>query len=871
MSNDDEKGTVCSTFQLYGDRMPLWIWIVWIPQLLTALVRREAAKVRSIMLHLATVYPQALYYTLRAFLLEKREIPPDEAGTGSGAEEKAAGGAADKPAGGAAEAPDKPAADKPAAAPDKPAASTSTPPDSASDASAPKPRQNSVKYAEELVAYLRRAHPALASEVERMLEELIVRFKPQPEEELESAVHALAGKCQQLPVNADAAAVPSSLSQTLTRVCRKFFSRATSSKSERHARFVEAYKEPFQRDLLPVLPVGPLVEPGGSSGSTPPPAVETRPAAPNPSFPSTLAGVTRRLRAWKRFLRRRGRRLPSSTRMSRCSRYLSEFQSHLIEVPGAYLSTGDREPKPKLHAKAHRFAQRVEVLHRHGFSQRRVGIIGSDGRSYHFLVQFAIPHLTRSDERAAQLRAILNRFLHKGVEARRRCLSFAIDAVVPVTPRVRLVRDDPTRVSLEDVYAEWLALGAAGRTGGRRGEAGPAGGRGESPPRGLGSPGARAGPAALDARALDALPRSPTTARPRTPPGLEIRNSLGRNALGGDAALLGPDASDAEPDVDDAVDLFRRLQLKYRAQALADGATPEELSSDAAAKRFKLRAYREVCRGVPAGLLRDRMRRCAASADELWHMRTTMARQVGLSSFLCHLLSIGGIAPHRLLIGLDGSVSMAEARPSYNHNGRSHTGEMVPFRLTRCMQRALGDFHVCGTLAASIGAAALCVQERRDILQDYLALYMRDDLLSWHASKTPARSEAAERRLERQLRERVARNVHTALSHLQMMAPRVDLPASGGAPSAHPGADARRASFAAVRQARLAAQRELSGGVGFESSVPGAVGGRDGGAFGAASALGASKATDKSVFALISTATDEQCVSQMAPTWSSWL
>ena len=75
MSNDDENGTIRETFQNYGDRMPLWIWCVWIPQLLTALIRDEASKVRSILLHISTVYPQALYYTLRAFLLEKRELP----------------------------------------------------------------------------------------------------------------------------------------------------------------------------------------------------------------------------------------------------------------------------------------------------------------------------------------------------------------------------------------------------------------------------------------------------------------------------------------------------------------------------------------------------------------------------------------------------------------------------------------------------------------------------------------------------------------------------------------------------------------------------------------------------------------------------
>lgn len=45
-----------------------------------------------------------------------------------------------------------------------------------------------------------------------------------------------------------------------------------------------------------------------------------------------------------------------------------------------------------------------KVHHNHGFSHRRIGLRGSNGRVYHFLVQYSISHITRSDERMMQVK-----------------------------------------------------------------------------------------------------------------------------------------------------------------------------------------------------------------------------------------------------------------------------------------------------------------------------------------------------------------------------------------------------------------------------------------------------------------------------------
>ena len=74
VSNDDDKGTIGQTFHAFFAAVPTWVWIPWIPQLLTSLTRAEAPHTYRVLHRLARRHPQALYYTLRAFWLEQRDL-----------------------------------------------------------------------------------------------------------------------------------------------------------------------------------------------------------------------------------------------------------------------------------------------------------------------------------------------------------------------------------------------------------------------------------------------------------------------------------------------------------------------------------------------------------------------------------------------------------------------------------------------------------------------------------------------------------------------------------------------------------------------------------------------------------------------------
>lgn len=58
LSFDNQNGTVGKAFDKYGEHLPHWFWLSWIPQLLLSLQRPEAQNCRAILLKLANVFPQ---------------------------------------------------------------------------------------------------------------------------------------------------------------------------------------------------------------------------------------------------------------------------------------------------------------------------------------------------------------------------------------------------------------------------------------------------------------------------------------------------------------------------------------------------------------------------------------------------------------------------------------------------------------------------------------------------------------------------------------------------------------------------------------------------------------------------------------------
>lgn len=471
-------GVLCQTIESRGTKLPPWVWLPWIPQLLTGLCRPEGRAIKNILAKVVKAYPQAVYYSLRAFYLERRDVERSKGLTASPSQQQ----------------------------------------------------MPSVTYAEEMMSTLRRSHASLWSSLEAILEELIVKFRPSYEEELLATISALLERAeahaekQALPDQTrmeDEDAMVASWSKTLSRIAAKFFrstdSTATPSRRDERvkktAEFKRKYKDDFESDFKVNASEGP--ESPGAADSA-------------PQF--RLGEYITRLQKWKAKLEAQVACTPRFLPLIESSNSLAMFAaeapdlwpgacdtkylspggdstqddeeeaarhqsttsssaaiarkaainaavaaaaaaaregiggeygggSAAIEIPGQYSpnssATADIKPCPELHAKLQRFEPNVEIIRRNDQLVRRVGMVGSDGRVYWFLLQFAIPYWTRSDERTAQTNFILDKFLRQNHVAARNFLSVQPSAAIPVAQRLRMSLDSESRVALDGVFRSY--------------------------------------------------------------------------------------------------------------------------------------------------------------------------------------------------------------------------------------------------------------------------------------------------------------------------------------------------------------------------------------------------------------------------------
>ncbi len=191
---DDDNERLAKTFEKFNENLPLWIWINWIPQLLGSLARPEAPQAKSILLKLANTHPQALFYSLRAFMLEKRDHQHPTA-TELAAMDTSESAASKTKARSQGKVVTK-----------SPELSTSvgdaTPMEEEKPSSnaAPKgsPQAIALQYAEEVMASLRNTQPLLATDMEAMVKEISTCLQPEPEELLLTVLQAILNQCYEV-------------------------------------------------------------------------------------------------------------------------------------------------------------------------------------------------------------------------------------------------------------------------------------------------------------------------------------------------------------------------------------------------------------------------------------------------------------------------------------------------------------------------------------------------------------------------------------------------------------------------------------------------------------------------------------------------
>lgn len=432
---------LCRTFETRTAGVPSWVWLPWIPQLLTSLCRVEAKAMKSILVGILKDHPQALYYSLRSFYLERRDI------------ERSSG--------------------------------HKTEPSNDEDL------LTSSRLAEEFMSNLRKTHPVLWCKLEYILEDLIVRFRPSYEAELLNSVVDLLSKAIKTAAQMEACR------KTLHMLGTKFFNftkerlESSSSRAMFHAKYASLFKSDFLDEAVsldgdhilaklhkwktmlergisrvPKLTNLQEVSPSLSWFSAQPPdlwagACESNSLTASNAQHDAYSTLDNALYRAKRSSALAATKASSQAVL--CTANAEGLSGHsgggaaAVEIPGQYAPTSsnaiDSRPFPELHAKLARFHQSVKLTDSSTKQYvQEITMIGSDGKSYSFLLQLAIPYWIRTDERSAQVNYVIRKTLRRDFRACRRCLTTRPGVVIPIAQRMRMSAIQSSHDSLDAVF-----------------------------------------------------------------------------------------------------------------------------------------------------------------------------------------------------------------------------------------------------------------------------------------------------------------------------------------------------------------------------------------------------------------------------------
>ncbi|KAG6397579.1 hypothetical protein SASPL_143748 [Salvia splendens] len=698
LSFDTPNEPVGRAFDKFLDQIPHWVWLSWIPQLLLSLQRSEAPHCKLVLLKVATIYPQALYYWLRTYLLERRDVANKSeygriamaqrmqqsvSGVGTTGSIGLADGSARVQGGSAIVSENQPAGsigshdgnssqgqegERSATAEGVMASGNDQ---SLHQSTSNNEGQNALRRngamglvasaasafdaAKDIMETLRSKHNNLASELEILLTEIGSRFVTLPEERLLAVVNALLHRCYKYPT-ATTAEVPQSLKKELSGVCRACFSADAVNK---HVEFVREYKQDFERDLDP------------DSTAT---------------FPATLADLTERLKHWKNILQSNVEdRFPAVLKLEDESRVLRDFYVVDVEVPGQYFADqigNEKEVAPDHTVKLDRVGPDIPIVRRHGSSFRRLTLIGSDGSQRHFIVQTSLTPNARSDERILQLFRLMNRMFDKHKESRRRHICIHTPIIIPVWSQVRMVEDDLMNSTFLEVY----------------------------------------------------------------------ENHCARN--------------DRESDL--PITYFKE-QLN---QAICGQISPEAVVD------LRLQAYNDITKNIVSeSIFSQYMYKTLLNGNHTWAFKKQFAVQLALSSFMSYMLQIGGRSPNKILFAKNtGKIFQTDFHPAYDAHGMIEFNEPVPFRLTRNLQAFFSHFGVEGLIVSAMCAAAQAVvsPKQSQHLWHHLAMFFRDELISWSWRRPPGMPMApvgGGSLNNVDLKQKVATNVEHVIGRINSIAP----------------------------------------------------------------------------------------------------
>ena len=488
---ESPDGVLCHTFDARTIGLPSWIWLPWLSQLLTCLCRVEGESVKDILSDIVTSHPQSVYFMLRAFYLERRDTERVKDSSSSGAT-----GSSSKESN-----------------PQSPSVRHAEELMSTLRRAHPTLWSSLEVVLEELIVRFR---PSLEEELLATISALKERVESQLEqemlnggEEVPSAVASFQKTLNRVSIKffqSHSSGSESSSKDERSKKAARFRRRYKSTferdfrttapskgsegdeKTEEIKKADEGGKEPISLSELhkhlkkwsqtldrqismapssfPLQQASPQLSffssdspdlwPGTCDASYPGPK-PSRKTSDNDDASLTSSTSTEASQAES--IAGNAALLVAAAAAREGMAGHAGGGTAAVEIPGQYApyraTALDSKPRPELHTKLTRFHPVVETLRRKNQVNRRLGLIGNDGRTHKFLLQFAIPYWTRSDERAAQLNYVCSALMKNDPMAARKNLTMQPTAVTAIAQRLRMTADDTSNKSLEGIYTDY--------------------------------------------------------------------------------------------------------------------------------------------------------------------------------------------------------------------------------------------------------------------------------------------------------------------------------------------------------------------------------------------------------------------------------
>uniref|UniRef100_A0A668AET0 Transformation/transcription domain-associated protein n=1 Tax=Myripristis murdjan TaxID=586833 RepID=A0A668AET0_9TELE len=413
----DDKNTLADAVDKYCIGVPPIQWLAWIPQLLTCLVGSEGKPLLNLISQVGRVYPQAVYFPIRTLYLtlkiEQRERYKSDA---SGQQQPSSVGA-----------------------------------QAHSGASDPGPiRATAPMWRCSRIMHMQRElHPTLLSSLEGIVDQMVWFRENWHEEVLRQLQQGLA-KCYSVAFEKSGAVSDAKITPHTLNFVKKLvstFGVGLENVSNVSTMFSSAASESLARR---------------AQATAQDPVFQKMKGQFTTDFDFSVPGSMKlhnlisKLKKWIKILEAKTKQLPKFFLIEEKCRFLSNFsaQTAEVEIPGEFLM-----PKPThYYIKIARFMPRVEIVQKHNTAARRLYIRGHNGKIYPYLVMNdACLTESRREERVLQLLRLLNPCLEKRKETTKRHLFFTVPRVVAVSPQMRLVEDNPSSLSLVEIYKQRCA------------------------------------------------------------------------------------------------------------------------------------------------------------------------------------------------------------------------------------------------------------------------------------------------------------------------------------------------------------------------------------------------------------------------------